>query len=170
MKIRPLALEDDRTSFSSGDLRLDDYFRRFAAQNQFKHKLGVTYVALEGARVLGFATVSAGGLERDALPAQVRKRLPRYPLPIVRLARLATDVSARGQGVGRELLAAVIALAIRLQDEVGCVGVVVDAKPDAIAFYQKHGFIPLEALEGEASSRPAPSPMFFALSSVNRLV
>lgn len=45
-------------------------------------------------------------------------------------------------GVGATLLRAVFTLALQMADDFGCVGVVVDAKPDAIASYEKLGFIP----------------------------
>src|SRR4051812_19859058 len=99
MLIRALAESDDRSRFSSGDPELDRFFREFAGQNQFRHHLGVTYVAAEGRAILGYATVSPGQVEIDRLPATRRKRLPRYPLPILRLARLAVDEVAAGQGL-----------------------------------------------------------------------
>jgi ribosomal protein S18 acetylase RimI-like enzyme len=47
--------------------------------------------------------------------------------------------------------------------KVGCVGVVVDAKPHAISFYERYGFIRLETLEGNLGDRPEPIPMFLSL-------
>jgi hypothetical protein len=44
---------------------------------------------------------------------------------------------------------------IFLGKKVGCVGVVVDAKP--------YGFIRLETLEGNLGDRPEPIPMFLSL-------
>jgi GNAT superfamily N-acetyltransferase len=105
---------------------------KFAGQNQFKHYVGVTYVAVEGTSILGFATISPAHVEIEGLPATARKKLPRYPLPVLRLARLAVDESARGQGLGAQLLRFVLQLAMRMADDYGCVGVVVDAKPDAL--------------------------------------
>ncbi|MBI4819872.1 MAG: hypothetical protein HY791_26600 [Deltaproteobacteria bacterium] len=48
--------------------------------------------------ILAFATVAPGQVEIEGLPAAARKRLPRYPLPVLRLARLAVDVSAESGG------------------------------------------------------------------------
>jgi len=47
-----------------------------------------------------------------------------------------------------------------MADNMGCVGVVVDAKPDAVAFYDRLGFVPLEVVAGEIGDRPQPLPMF----------
>jgi GNAT superfamily N-acetyltransferase len=163
MEIRALRETDDRSRLRSGDADLDRFFHKFAGQNQFKHYLGVTYVAVEEGRVVGFATVAPGHVEIDGLPAAARKKLPRYPLPMLRLARLAVDESVRGQGCGGQLLRFVLDLARRMAAEYGCVGVVVDAKPGAVEFYAKFGFIPVEAIEGQSDARPQPTPMFLAM-------
>jgi GNAT superfamily N-acetyltransferase len=114
MEIRALRPSDDRSAFASGDPDLDRFLLRFAGQNQFRHHLGVTYVATEEDRILGVATVAPGHVEIDELPASRRRKLPRYPLPVLRLARLAVDGSAQGQGVGSALLRFVLRLALRL--------------------------------------------------------
>ena len=166
MEIRALRESDDRSRFRSGDAALDAFFQKFAGQNQFRHHIGVTYVAVEADRILGFATVAPGEIEIEDLPAVRRKKLPRYPLPILRLGRLAVDDSAQGMGLGGELLRFVCGLAVRLEQEVGCVGVVVDAKPDAVAFYARYGFFALEVLEGASDARPVQTAMFLSTHEI----
>jgi len=166
MEIRALHEGDDRSQFRAGDPDLDRFFQKFAGQNQFKHYLGVTYVAVEAARILGFATVAPGHVEIDGLPAAVRKKLPRYPLPVLRLARLAVDEAVRGQGLGGQLLRFVLQLALRMASDFGCVGVAVDAKPDAVDFYRKYGFISVDLAEGQSDARPSPIPMFLATRAI----
>lgn len=169
LAVRRLEPRDDRSGFRSGDADLDRFFVRYAGQNQFRHHLGTTYVAVTPAGFLaGFATVTASEVTAGTLPARARKGLPRYPLPVLRLARLATDERAKGQGVGRQLLRAVLALAGRMADDVGCVGVLVDAKPGAVAFYEKLGFLALEANAGQLGDRPEPLPMFLEMSQVGQ--
>ena len=166
MEIRALAEGDDRSRFQSGDPDLDRFFHKFAGQNQFRHYVGTTYVAVDDRQILGFATVAPGHVEIDGVPATMRKKLPRYPLPVLRLARLAVDVSARGQGLGRQLLRFVLGLADRMANDYGCVGVVVDAKPDAVEFYARYGFVPLEVAEGLADARPQPTAMFLSMRAI----
>jgi hypothetical protein len=80
LTIRRLAPDDDRERFSSGHQDLDRFFHCFAGQDQFRHHLGVTYVAVEDEAILRFVTVSPSEIEIDALPADRRRRSPRYPL------------------------------------------------------------------------------------------
>jgi predicted N-acetyltransferase YhbS len=166
IEIRALRQDDDRAQFHSGDTDLDRFLQQFAGQNQFRHYIGVTYVAVDNGPVVGFATVAAADVEIDDLPVAAQVKLPRYPLPVLRLARLAVDRSVQGQGVGLSLLRFVLRLAIRMADEYGCVGVVVDAKPDAVPFYTKYGFIAVDAVEGQSEARPVPTPMFLPIRAI----
>jgi GNAT superfamily N-acetyltransferase len=165
--VRRLEPRDDRTKFRSGNVDLDRFFARYAGQNQFRHHIGTTYVAVDEERgIVGFATVAASELTTASLSEDKRKRLPAYPIPVLRLARLAVDEGAQGRGIAQVLLRAVFVLAHSMAADVGCVGVVVDAKPEAVGFYQKFGFLALEVTAGELGDRPQPLPMFLELAAI----
>ena len=164
--IRALKRSDGRSGFRSGDPDLDRFFLRYAGQNQFRHHIGTTYVAIVGTQITGFVTVSPGEVMADTIQESIRARLPRYPLPIIRLSRLAVEERYQGQGIGSALLRFVHSLAIELRDRLGCTGVVVDAKPDAVDFYRKLGFIELPALIGSLGDRPEPIPMFLPIRQI----
>ncbi|MBW3534109.1 MAG: GNAT family N-acetyltransferase, partial [Gemmatimonadetes bacterium] len=65
-------------------------------------------------------------------------------------------------------LGSVLALARQMAGDIGCVGVVVDAKPEAVAFYEKLGFETLEVEAGHLGERPEPIPMFIELRRIAR--
>jgi GNAT superfamily N-acetyltransferase len=166
IELRPLRATDDRSGFCCGEPALDRFIQHYAGQNQFKLRLAVTYVAVLGERILGFATCAAGSLEKQELPdEQQRRRLPTYPLPILRLARLGVDQVAQSRGIGRLLLKHVLNLALQQRDTVGCVGVVTDAKPGAISFYQGLGFIPLVGAR-EGALHGGATPMFLDIHTI----
>lgn len=158
IEIRPLARDDDRSGFSCGQADLDRFFEHYAGQNQFKLHLAVTYVAVVDEHLVGFATVAASSIERSRVPsARLRKRLPTYPLPVLRLARLGVDTRAQGLGIGKALLRHVLALAVEQREHFGCVAVVTDAKPESVSFYQSLGFAPVEGVcEGLLHGEPLP--------------
>ena len=167
LEVRRLEPDDDRAGFRSGNVDLDRFFLRYAGQNQFRHHIGTTYIAVDGRGfIAGFATVAASEVVPEVLPQPKRKRLPAYPIPVLRLARLAVDVRAKGHGVGSLLLRSVLVLARRMAGEFGCVGVLVDAKPEAAAFYEKLGFVRLEVQAGQLGDRPEPQPMFLEVGSI----
>lgn len=166
IEIRPLRKGEDRSDFSCGQADLDRFFHHYAGQNQFRLRIAVTYVACVESRIAGYATVVAGSLERRELPGKtLRRRMPDYPLPVLRLARLAVDERVQGLGIGAALLRHVLGLAPEQRDRSGCAGVIADAKPDAIAFYRRYGFEPLEGvLEGQLHGEP--TAMFLAIGTI----
>lgn len=166
IEIRPLIPSDNRKLFSSGNSDLDRFFLRFAGQNQFKHHIGTTYIALEEQKIKGFVTVSASHLEIEDLPESRKKHLPRYPLPVLRLSRIAVDHFFQKQGIGSTLLKYVFLLAKEMKDKYGCIGLVVDAKPEAVGFYQPYGFETMEILKGTLEDRPQPTLMFLPVKDI----
>lgn len=165
VEVRALAPEDDRSRFTCGHPELDRFFRDYAGQNQFKLHLSVTYVAVLAGKIVGFATVTVGSLERASLPPAVaKKRLPAYPLPVLRLARLGVDATAQGKGIGQALLLHVFSLALAQRDQLGCVGLVTDAKPDAVGFYERLGFRALRTTEGALHG--STTPLFLPIDTL----
>ena len=145
---------------------MDLFFQRYAGQNQFRHHIGVTWIAVKGERIMGFATVSPSSIEVSDLPPDRRRRLPHYPLPVLRLARLAVAQGDHGSGVGHLLLRAAFTLARELAAKVGCLGVVVDAKPTAVSWYERYGFRAMGIRSGALGDRPKPVPMFLHLKGI----
>ena len=166
MEIRPLEPGDDRGGFCSEASEYDSFFVRYAAQNQFRHFIGTTYVAVEDGVVLGYVTVAAGSIEADDLPDDLRGRMPRYPLPILRLARVAVDRSARHQGIGSALVRFVFRVALDMKESVGCIEVVVDSLAERVSFYESLGFMTLEVVSGRSEIRPHPVSMFLPVRDI----
>jgi len=88
-------------------------------------------------RVLGYFTISAGAVDFDTVP----ENLPRHPIPIALIGRLAVDISARGRGLGGTLLIHALGSAQRVAEIAGVYAVVVDAlDQQAKSFYLQYGF------------------------------
>jgi ribosomal protein S18 acetylase RimI-like enzyme len=168
ISIRILKKSDNRSFFSSGEIELDYYFQKFAGQNQFKHFVGSTYIATDNVNIFGFVTVSAGSLMRDDLPLLIQKKFPLYPLPILHISRIGVDMKYQNQGIGKELMMVSFRLAIEQKERVGCIGVGVDAKIDAVEFYKKLGFVELEVKRGLSRTHPLPIPMFMVIQTIEK--
>ena len=164
--IRRLESRDNCSGFRSGNIELDRFFQRYAGRNQFRHHIGTTYVATQGDWITGFTTVSSGEIVAEELAKALRVRLPAYPLPILRIARLAVDERFQGHGIGRLLLRAMLELALEMRDRIGCTGVVVDAKLDAVDFYSRLGFKAIELIGGALGDRPEPVAMFLPIREI----
>ncbi|MBN8510941.1 MAG: GNAT family N-acetyltransferase [Burkholderiales bacterium] len=132
-----------REAFRCGVEALDRYFARQAGQD-VRRRVSACYVAVESGsgKVAGYYTLAAGGVPLTDLPAELAKRLPRYPsVPVARVGRLAVDRGFHGRKLGSALLADAALRAAR--SEVSVFALIVDAKDDAaVAFYRHHGFEP----------------------------
>lgn len=143
----PIEADDASAGFSCGKHSLDDYFRRHAASNDAAG-IGRTYVLHREAqpgnslpRVLGYYTLSMAVAAAAQVSGVIKKKLPRYPLPVALVGRLAIDQRAQGRRFGELLLMDALRRVVDAAAIVGCVGVVVDAKDDdAERFYAKYDF------------------------------
>jgi GNAT superfamily N-acetyltransferase len=145
-RIERLASAHDRGEFCCGKAPLDEFLRFHVTQYE-KRSLGRTFVAArpDETRVLGYYTLASGSLAFETLPRSAAKKLPRHPVPVALLARLAVDDSVQGQGLGAELLMDALHRCLLLSQELGVFAVEVDAfGASARSFYVKYGFMPLE--------------------------
>jgi ribosomal protein S18 acetylase RimI-like enzyme len=137
-----------RDKFSCGVEVLDNYLLRQAGQDA-RRRVSACFVAIDVAsgRIAGYYTLAAGGVALNDLPAEMTKRLPRYPsVPVARIGRLAVDRTFQGRKLGGALLADAALRAKR--SDLAVLALVVDAKDDAAAaFYRHHGF---ESFGGQA--------------------
>src|SRR5947207_4874978 len=134
-----------RDEFCCGKAPLDDFLRTLVSQYE-KRNLGRTFVAVRPGekRVWGYYTLASGALSFRDLPDEVARKLPRHPVPVILLARLAVDRSAQGQGLGSALLVDALERSLDLADRLGVHAVEVDAIDEqAEAFYRRSGFTPL---------------------------
>ena len=165
--VRELRESDDRKKFRSGHTDLDLFFTRYAGQNQFKLHIGTTYVAIDEREVIvGFVTVASCSIEVGDVPKRLAKRLPSYPVPALRLARMAVADGRKGAGVGGLLMKAVFIIAREQARRSGCAFVVVDAKPGAETYYEKFGFEAFPVDAGELESKPTPTSMALELEAI----
>ncbi|RUL72694.1 GNAT family N-acetyltransferase [Dyella choica] len=138
----------DRDGFVCGEPSLDVYLRQQAVQH---HRAGIstTHVLVDNddsTRIVGYYTLSAAQLLLTDLQDADRKRLPRYPVPAIRMRRLAVSVSAQGKGHGEYLLGHAVARCLGLREQLGVRVLLVDALHEKAArFYRAYGF--REAME-----------------------
>ena len=143
---------DVETGFRCGKHPLDDFFARHALVND---RTGICRVYVLRRReddpatfpvILGFYTLSMASVSADSISQVIRKKMPRYPLPVALLGRLAVDDRAQGRRLGEVILLDALRRVLDAADVVGCLGVIVDAK-DAHAerFYAKYDFETISA-------------------------
>lgn len=140
--LEPVRRDHVRDVFGCGNASLDDFLRKFACQSE-NLAIARTFVATKpkDLRVHGYYTLRTGQVEVKDLPAAETKRFPRYPVPVVHLARLAVDCAAQGRGLGEILLLDALEKALIVSRSVAAFAVEVVAIDDsARSFYLKYGF------------------------------
>ena len=128
--------------FTCGQPELDRFLIRHALGAQQSNS-SQTYVAVAGKEIIGFYTIVAGEVHHANAPERVVKGMPRHPIPLLVLARLAVHSSVQGRGVGAGLLLDALGRTLQVADVVGIRALAVHAKDDqAAAFYRHFGFAP----------------------------
>ncbi len=140
-----LSSRHNRKGFDCGIEPLNEFIRAYAKQNE-RLGVSVTRVAVRGEspEILGYYSLSSGQVTCGELPVEEARRLPKYPVPVVRIGRLATSVAARGTGIGALLLIDALRVSLRASKDIGIYAIEVDAKTTfAREFYRHYGFAPL---------------------------
>jgi len=137
-----LTKDHERNSFDCGVQALNDYLHKYALQSQKKHAAR-TYVATRGNRIVGYYSLAYGSVSLEDAPQTVKSGLPKHPIPVILLARLAVDATEQGRGLGAALLRDALLRTVQAAEIAGLRAVLVHAKDDsAKRFYEKFGFEP----------------------------
>ena len=136
-KIEKLSKNHKKESFDCGNSFLNEFLKKYAFQNQNRYYVGTTYVISDGENnIIAYITLSGVSIKKTML----NEKYPYEELPALLIARLAIDKNFQGKGLGKGLLIFGIRKALKQAEEVGCIGIVVDAKEEVINFYKKFGF------------------------------
>jgi GNAT superfamily N-acetyltransferase len=152
-EVRKLSADEQVKSFNCGDADLNDFILNEAAPYR-KAMLAVTYVfedkvTKQAAAFFSLANdkVSLSDFENKTEFNRFRKnrfvnekRLRSYPA--VKLCRFGVDESLKGQSIGTILLRFIKSYFV-IDNKTGCRFITVDAYANAIPFYVRNGFVPL---------------------------
>jgi len=146
-RFEKLSRDFARADFDCGIESLNVYLKRYALQN-LKKNVSVTIVAVseeKPKKILGYYSVSMAQVTFEELPEDLSRGIPRYyPVPALRIGKLAVDRSTQGMGLGGELLRDALMRALDLSSEIGTCVVLVDAiDENAKRFYERYGFVAL---------------------------
>ena len=136
----------DRThvvdDFDCGAGDLNRFIVRFALNSQLSGS-AQTYVAHVDGKVIGYFSLAVGAVAHSQAPIRMAKGLARHPVPVMLLARLAVDSTAKGKGLGAALLHDALARTLQAADIAGIRAIIVHAKDnEARRFYEHFDFDP----------------------------
>lgn len=135
-----LEKSDDTSKFSCKTKEIDDFIQHEALTFQEK-LLGVTYLFIHEEKLVGFATLCMGHINKKDMAAEDRlpKNIGSYPALLI--GQLGVCDGKQRNGVGTFICDFCLDRAVKLSDKLGCRFLVVDALESAVDFYIKYGFI-----------------------------
>ena len=120
---------------------LNEFLSKYALKND-QLGIGKTFVALDHQdKIVGYFTLATAQVAYQEIPDDYRGKLPKYPIPALRIARLAVDKEQKKKGIGKWLLAQAFVKIIQVADVTGIYFIIVDAKESSKSFYEHYGFI-----------------------------
>ncbi len=103
-----------------------------------------TYVTVKEVEIVGYHTLVVGDVVCEDAPERLAKGLPRYPILILLLARLAVDCRWQGKGLEAAFVVDAMRRTLQVAEIAGVRALLVHAKDDtARSFYIHLGFEPL---------------------------
>ncbi len=124
----PLTAEHDIASFDCGEAVLNDWLRHRALRNE--GRFSRSYVVCAGMAVVGYYCISAGSVERAAVPGKLRRNAP-DAIPVAVIGRLAVSLDHAGMGLGSDLLGDALRRIASAAHQLGISAVLVHAKDEA---------------------------------------
>ncbi len=141
-----LQAHHDRKSFDCGKPSLNEFLQKQARQNADRN-VGVTHVVVPEAgssRILGYYTIVTRTIDSAIVPKSVR--LPQGPIGVVLLGRLAVDLSAQGQGLGKRMLLRAIRQTEQAARAIGIYALVLDAIDEEARSWYLHLYFGFDSL------------------------
>jgi len=139
-RIEALASTHKHKGFSCGVPALDRYLSEQATQDIKRRVSNCFVIADETGTVAAYYTFAAASIPLGALPPEITRRLPRYPLlPAGLIGRLAVDERYKGQRWGGAMI--LDAVSRSMHSDPAIFAIIVDAKDErAASFYEHLGF------------------------------
>lgn len=140
VSIKEIQPKSQLKNFNCEIEELNVFLSRYAIKND-ELGIGKTFVALDSyKKISGYFTLATAQVTYQEIPNDYRGRLPKYPIPALRIARLAVNKEIQGQGVGSWLLKQAFMKALQVADVTGLYFIIVDAKENSKSFYEQYGF------------------------------
>lgn len=172
-EVRKLSADEQIKSFNCGDADLDDFILNEAAHYR-RALLAVTYVFEDKntKQVAAFFSLANDRVSLSDFESKTEfnrfrksrfvneKRIKSYPA--AKLCRLGVDEELKGHSIGTLLLNFIKSYFV-VDNKTGCRFLTVDAYADAVPFYLKNGFVPLNEDDKDDDTRL----LYFDLNDVS---
>jgi ribosomal protein S18 acetylase RimI-like enzyme len=144
--------------FECGNGMIDAFVRK-SLKKRVKRNYSRAYLLLdEKENVVAFYTLDAFSIVRELFEISERPAGLPPSVPVIKLGMLGVDKSYQGRGIGRRLLRHAMVTTLEISERVGSAGLFLWAESDAVAFYERLGFVSLKMGK--------PRPMFLSIETI----
>lgn len=141
VSIKEIQLKSKIKKFDCGIKVLNEFLSRYSLKNDMLG-IGRTFVAFdENEDIIGYFTLATAQVVFQDIPDEYRGKLPKYPIPALRIARLAVGKNSQGKGIGKWLLKQAFLKILHVAEITGLYFIIVDVKETSKTFYERYGFI-----------------------------
>ena len=128
----------DRNSFDCGEQELNTFIKTQAAKHM---EAGISRTMIlpsaqpllnQKFAICAFYSVAPSSINRETLPEQLAKKLPRYPIPVFLLAQLAVHKEFHGSGLGKVSLIRALKYLLKVNHHHEAILIVVDSPTDLV--------------------------------------
>lgn len=162
--IEVLTKQHDRKNFDCGIEALNNYLKGTALQHHARD-IAKTHVLThkEGdGSIIAFATLNVAQIATQGNESHPGFKGQPRSIPALRLCKLAVHHEHQGKGASLYMMGFTFAKANEIARDIGCTGILVDAKDQqAKQYYERYGFVALTT---------EPMTLFMAMSTVRQLV
>ncbi|QSJ14760.1 GNAT family N-acetyltransferase [Nostoc sp. UHCC 0702] len=159
--IEKLSASHNIQDFDCGQSGLNNFLINYALQNQ-QSDSSKTYVACLDNTVIGYYTLTVASVTHKDAPSRIIKGLPKYPVPVALLARLAVSKDFQGKRIGSGLLKDCLKRVNAAADILGIRALLVHAKDEqARKWYENFDFEP---------SPTDPLHLFLMLKDIHKML
>ena len=154
IRISMLPVVTDSKKFKCGNAEMDTYFHRYAKKNDESHFSPCLCLLDESdSSVAAYMCLSSSSVRAEKMVSVSMIKLPKYPVPVILLSRLAVSIDHQGKGFGQKMLMfAFHKLAKSIKNGVGAFGMLTQAvDANAVTFYEHHDF---RILDPDSTSFP----------------
>jgi len=131
---------DEFSDFQCEKTEYSDFVQKpEEAQRYQKQNLGITYAFEYQGKPVGFVTLAMAGLRKVRLEEERQDQKSGVrDVPSLLLGHWARDSRYIGKGVGKIMMAWVLARASEVGMQIGCRYVILGSEPDMVEHYKKH--------------------------------
>ncbi|HJJ39256.1 MAG TPA: GNAT family N-acetyltransferase [Methanocorpusculum sp.] len=139
LRVIQLNKDTDLSTFSCSEPQLNEFLIQDSL-NDHENLYSITHLVLSGNEIAGFFTLITDNLSISRLEKTAYQDYHYQKLPAIKVARLATAKKFEGKGIGRRMIIEIYKYVYTITKYAGCRLITVDAKQDAVGFYQKFAF------------------------------